>query len=172
VLAPAQSSGAQHLVEARALHRDPLLFDQVRDESVERPGREGQCERLRLRQRGRNDLRDLLRRVGRPPTTARAILETGESARIEALHPAAHRLGVDPAGDGNRLDAVAVVRRSDDARPLDRSSRCRAGVGQALQCQRLIRGQCPQLDGLHRDLTGRACRAPHHACRRTWRMHH
>jgi hypothetical protein len=74
LLAPAQAFRQQQLVNAGALHPNPLDLAQVFPQAIERPARERQTE-LKGRGEGHgDDLADLLRRVCRGAAWSGSLL--------------------------------------------------------------------------------------------------
>jgi hypothetical protein len=122
---------------------------QVRHEPVERPTRERQVEALRVGQRERNDLTDLLGRVRRRSPGPWPISQTIDTIGVEALEPEPHRVTVEAQLTRDGRHAPALVRQPDDLGPLDGASRRRAGVGQVSDSIELVWGKRaePKCDG-------------------------
>src|SRR6516165_2443727 len=72
-------------INPAAFDRHLCLFVEERREPIQRPARAWLIELLWVRQRGRDDLRDLLRLRRDRPSGPRPILQTSEASRIEVF---------------------------------------------------------------------------------------
>jgi hypothetical protein len=119
VLAPPQALGEEDLVDPAALDRDPPVLVQVGRQPIQRPGGEGQVQRLGSGERGGDHRGDLLGRVGRRPAAARPILEAVEALGVEAMQPAARQVGPEAELVGDLPYVMALPGAPDDPGALD-----------------------------------------------------
>lgn len=144
MLAPAQALGEEDLVDPAALDRDPLMLVQVGRQTVQRPRREGQIQRLRIGERGGDHGGDLLGRIGRRPADTGPILEAVQARGVEAMDPAPHLVSIKTEMFGEARHGLALMGVPDDAGPLDLPSGCGARMGQPFHRLALLVRQITQ----------------------------
>ena len=100
-------------INPAAFDRHLCLFVEERREPIQRPARAWLIELLWARQRGRDDLRDLLRLRRDRPSGPRPILQTSEASRIEVFEPGADRDCRHVEVSGNRRYTLASTSKAN-----------------------------------------------------------
>jgi len=140
-------------------------------EPVQGPGAEGQAERLRVGERGGEDLGDLLRRVDGRSTGTGLVLQAVRALEVEPLNPAVDGGPGDVQGPSDLGRALALGGGQDNLGALDGAGRGGARARQRLDLLALVGCQWPERDFL-RHGGGLRSDAPLILRHATWWMNH
>ena len=132
VAAPAQALLQQDLIDAAALHRDPLVLGQVGRQPIQRPAGERQLQGRGIGERSGDHGGTHIGRVGGRAARARLVLQSRKPLCVEAADAATHGLGAQPERVGNGGRRFALAGMPDDAGALDTTRGCFAQAGQVV----------------------------------------